>query len=169
MPLSFVALPQHLAGSCVTSLTYQGASPPSRGSGTNPAAIAQHNQQCTCRQHIYRASVRMAPPPLKHTRMQEPFGLVFVSMPSIIDPSVAPAGRHVVHAFTSDWVTAWQVRQPGQPAWYACSGALANRTPTGLVAGRCVQEERASWRARKRPELLTPTLLTGLERRGLRG
>jgi len=41
-------------------------------------------------------------------KLQEPFGLLFLSMPSLIDPSVAPAGKHVVHAFTSDWMDNWQ-------------------------------------------------------------
>lgn len=29
-------------------------------------------------------------------------------MPSLIDPSVAPPGHHVVHAFTADWIDNWQ-------------------------------------------------------------
>jgi len=41
-------------------------------------------------------------------KLEDPHGLVFVSMPSIIDPSVAPPGRHVVHAFTADFMDAWQ-------------------------------------------------------------
>jgi prolycopene isomerase len=31
-----------------------------------------------------------------------------------LDPSLAPAGRHIIHAFTPDWIDAWQVRRNQQ-------------------------------------------------------
>ena len=43
--------------------------------------------------------------------MEDPRGTLFVSMPSLLDPSLAPEGRHIVHASTPDWIDAWQVRQ----------------------------------------------------------
>ncbi len=39
-------------------------------------------------------------------------GTIFISMPSILDPSLAPEGRHVVHAFTADWVDNWTDLSP---------------------------------------------------------
>lgn len=41
-------------------------------------------------------------------RMEDARGVLFVSMPTLLDPSLAPEGHHIVHAFTPDWVDAWQ-------------------------------------------------------------
>lgn len=41
--------------------------------------------------------------------MEEPHGTVFVSIPSLLDASVAPDGCHVMHVFTPDWVDNWTV------------------------------------------------------------
>jgi prolycopene isomerase len=41
-------------------------------------------------------------------RMEDARGVLFVSMPTLLDPSLAPEGHHIVHAFTPDWVAAWQ-------------------------------------------------------------
>ncbi len=43
-------------------------------------------------------------------RMEEAHSTLFVSLPSLLDPSLAPPGKHVVHAFTPDWIENWQVR-----------------------------------------------------------
>ena len=45
-------------------------------------------------------------------RMQDPHGTLFVSIPSLLDPSLCPAGTHIVHMFTPDWMDNWQVRPP---------------------------------------------------------
>ncbi len=42
-------------------------------------------------------------------RMEEPFGTLFVSMPTLLDPSLAPPGTHIVHIFSPDWIENWQV------------------------------------------------------------
>ena len=34
-------------------------------------------------------------------------GTLFVSIPSVLDPTVAPEGHHLFHAFTPDWVEDW--------------------------------------------------------------
>ena len=31
-----------------------------------------------------------------------------------LDPSLAPEGRHIVHAFTPDWIDAWQDLSPAE-------------------------------------------------------
>nr|ANQ45191.1 putative chloroplast carotenoid isomerase precursor [Haematococcus lacustris] len=41
-------------------------------------------------------------------RMEDTHGTLFVSLPSVLDPSLAPAGQHIVHAFTPDWIEDWQ-------------------------------------------------------------
>ncbi len=33
-------------------------------------------------------------------RMEDSFGTVFVSIPTLLDPGLAPAGYHIIHAFT---------------------------------------------------------------------
>lgn len=35
-------------------------------------------------------------------------GPIFVSIPSVLDKSVAPAGRHVFHVFTPSWMDEWE-------------------------------------------------------------
>ena len=41
-------------------------------------------------------------------RLEDPRGTLFVSIPTVLDPSVAPEGKHIVHAFTPDWIENWQ-------------------------------------------------------------
>ena len=41
--------------------------------------------------------------------MEKPKGTLFVSIPSLLDPSLAPPGTHIFHAFTPDWIEAYQV------------------------------------------------------------
>ncbi|GAX80223.1 hypothetical protein CEUSTIGMA_g7661.t1 [Chlamydomonas eustigma] len=45
-------------------------------------------------------------------KMEEPRETIFLSMPSLLDPSLAPEGHHIVHAFTPDWIDAWQGLSP---------------------------------------------------------
>jgi len=50
-----------------------------------------------------------------------PQNLVLVSIPSLLDPSLAPPGCHVIHAYTpatEPWEV-WQGVQPGSPAYAA--------------------------------------------------
>ncbi len=46
--------------------------------------------------------------------MAEPGATVFVSIPTLLDSSLAPPGHHIVHAFTPSWVKDWQVRSQSQ-------------------------------------------------------
>lgn len=41
-------------------------------------------------------------------KMQDPHGTLFVSVPSLLDPSVCPEGTHGVHIFTPDWADNWK-------------------------------------------------------------
>lgn len=48
------------------------------------------------------------------TQMEEAHGTIFMSMPSLLDPTLAPDGCHVLHAFTPDWIDAWQGLEPDE-------------------------------------------------------
>ncbi|MBD3880759.1 carotene isomerase [Phormidium tenue FACHB-886] len=41
-------------------------------------------------------------------RMEEALGTIFVSIPTLLDPSLAPAGNHIIHAFTPCWIEDWR-------------------------------------------------------------
>ena len=41
-------------------------------------------------------------------------GVIFVSIPSLLDPSLAPEGRHIVHTFTMSEISAWSGLSPAQ-------------------------------------------------------
>jgi prolycopene isomerase len=44
--------------------------------------------------------------------MESEQGVVFVSIPTLLDPSLAPAGRHIVHTFTPSDIAAWTDLSP---------------------------------------------------------
>jgi prolycopene isomerase len=39
-------------------------------------------------------------------------GTIFVSLPSLLDPNLAPNGCHIIHAFTPSWLETWQGLSP---------------------------------------------------------
>jgi len=41
-------------------------------------------------------------------RMEAEAGTLFVSIPTLLDPELAPPGRHIIHAFTPSWMESWQ-------------------------------------------------------------
>jgi prolycopene isomerase len=45
--------------------------------------------------------------------MEAEQGTIFVSIPTLLDPSLAPAGHHIVHTFTPSAMEAWQGLAPG--------------------------------------------------------
>jgi len=47
-------------------------------------------------------------------KMEEPEGTIFVSIPTLLDPSLAPEGHHIVHTFTPDWIDRWQNLSPSE-------------------------------------------------------
>jgi len=59
-------------------------------------------------------------------------GTVFVSMPSLLDPSLAPAGHHIVHTFTPSSMEAWKRLSPA--AYRAKKQADADRLIARLEA-----------------------------------
>jgi prolycopene isomerase len=41
-------------------------------------------------------------------QMELPMGTIFVSIPTLLDPDLAPPGYHIVHTFTPSWLADWQ-------------------------------------------------------------
>ncbi|OUL20136.1 carotenoid isomerase [Nostoc sp. 106C] len=69
-------------------------------------------------------------------------GTVFVSIPTLLDPDLAPAGYHIIHAFTPDWIDNWQGMSESE---YEAS------------------KEAAAWRIIDRLEQIFPGLDAGLD------
>ena len=64
--------------------------------------------------------------------MEAEQGVVFVSMPTLLDPCWAPAGHHILHAFTPSAIEAWRELSP--TAYQAKKAADADRLIARLVA-----------------------------------
>ncbi|MFM7674364.1 MAG: carotenoid isomerase [Synechococcus sp.] len=45
-------------------------------------------------------------------QMEGEQGVIFVSIPTLLDPSLAPEGRHIVHTFTPSAIEAWRSLSP---------------------------------------------------------
>jgi len=45
-------------------------------------------------------------------KMEESQGTIFVSIPTLLDPSLAPPGHHIIHTFTPSWISQWQNLSP---------------------------------------------------------
>lgn len=41
-------------------------------------------------------------------KMEEAEGTIFVSIPTLLDPDLAPEGYHIIHTFTPSWMENWQ-------------------------------------------------------------
>lgn len=44
--------------------------------------------------------------------MEAEQGTIFVSIPTLLDPSLAPEGHHIIHTFTPSWIEQWQNLSP---------------------------------------------------------
>ena len=64
--------------------------------------------------------------------MEAELGTVFVSIPTLLDPSLAPPGRHIVHTFTPSSMEAWHGLGPS--AYRAKKQAAADRLIARLEA-----------------------------------
>merc|ERR1711963_770131 len=49
-------------------------------------------------------------------KLEDAHGTLFVSIPTLLDPSLSPDGTHIIHAFTPDYLDNWQ--QFSSPAEY---------------------------------------------------
>ncbi len=45
-------------------------------------------------------------------RMEAAEGTIFVSIPTLLDPDLAPPSRHIIHTFTPSWMEDWQGLSP---------------------------------------------------------
>ncbi|MGB0561606.1 MAG: carotenoid isomerase [Spirulinaceae cyanobacterium] len=45
-------------------------------------------------------------------KLEDPEGTIFVSIPTLLDPSLAPEGKHIIHTFTPSWIEDWQGLSP---------------------------------------------------------
>jgi prolycopene isomerase len=41
-------------------------------------------------------------------------GTIFVSIPTLLDPDLAPEGHHIIHTFTPSWISEWQDLSPSE-------------------------------------------------------
>ncbi|KAJ0765373.1 putative prolycopene isomerase [Helianthus annuus] len=41
--------------------------------------------------------------------LEEPYGSIFLSIPTMLDSSLAPKGRHILHIFTTSSIEDWQM------------------------------------------------------------
>ncbi len=64
--------------------------------------------------------------------MEAEQGVIFLSMPTLLDPSLAPAGRHILHTFTPSAMEDWQGLSPS--AYRAKKEADADRLIARLEA-----------------------------------
>ena len=77
--------------------------------------------------------------------MENPEGTIFVSIPTLLDPDLAPAGHHIIHTFTPSWIEDWQglSSQAYQEKKEVAASQLINRLEAiipGLSAGLNYQE-----------------------------
>ncbi len=49
-------------------------------------------------------------------QMEEEEGTIFVSIPTLLDPDLAPEGYHIIHSFTPSWLKDWQGLSPEEYA-----------------------------------------------------
>ena len=45
-------------------------------------------------------------------KMEEAEGTIFVSIPTLLDPDLAPKGYHIIHTFTPSWIDDWEQLSP---------------------------------------------------------
>ncbi|QLE57628.1 carotenoid isomerase [Nostoc sp. TCL26-01] len=74
--------------------------------------------------------------------MMKSEGTLFVSIPTLLDPDLAPEGYHIIHAFTPHWISDWQ--------------GLSTSEYEG-------QKETVAWRIIDRLEKIFPGLDAGLD------
>ncbi len=75
-------------------------------------------------------------------KMTASAGTIFVSIPTLLDPDLAPPGYHIIHAFTPHWIDDWQ----------------------GLSASEYeAKKEKAAWQIIDRLEEIFPGLDAGLD------
>ncbi len=49
-------------------------------------------------------------------KMESAHGTLFISIPTLLDPDLAPPNHHIIHAFTPSWMEDWRSLSPGNYA-----------------------------------------------------
>lgn len=62
--------------------------------------------------------------------LEAPYGTVFLSIPTVLDPSLAPQGHHILHIFTTAWMDDWEGLAPAE--YVAKKDAVADVIVTRL-------------------------------------
>ncbi len=64
--------------------------------------------------------------------MEKEQGTIFVSIPTLLDPSLAPKGYHIIHTFTPSYIKNWQGLSPQEyeQKKEKCAGQLIKRLET---------------------------------------
>lgn len=75
-------------------------------------------------------------------KMEDPSGTIFVSIPTLLDPELAPEGYHIIHTFTPHIIDEWEKLSP--PEYEA-------------------KKEEAAWKIIDRLETIFPGLDAGLD------
>ena len=78
-------------------------------------------------------------------KMENSEGTIFVSIPTLLDPSLAPPEHHIIHTFTPSWISEWQglSSQDYEAKKEAAAANLIDRLEAifpGLSAGLDYQE-----------------------------
>lgn len=66
------------------------------------------------------------------SKLEEPYQTIFMSIPTVLDSSLAPTGRHILHIFTTAWIDDWQGLSPAD--YEAKKEAVADKIVSRLEA-----------------------------------
>lgn len=69
--------------------------------------------------------------------LEAPYGTIFLSIPTVLDPSLAPPGHHILHIFTTAWMDDWEGLSPTEYAAKkdAVAGVIVARLEKTLFPG----------------------------------
>ncbi|KAH9626755.1 hypothetical protein KSS87_022069 [Heliosperma pusillum] len=70
--------------------------------------------------------------------LEKPYGSIFLSIPTVLDSSLAPQGHHILHIFTTSSIDDWQVGTPKTHRRYLARdngtyGPMPRAIPKGLL------------------------------------
>jgi prolycopene isomerase len=66
------------------------------------------------------------------SKLEDPYQTIFMSIPTVLDSSLAPPGRHILHIFTTAWIDDWQGLSPAD--YEAKKEAVADKIVSRLEA-----------------------------------
>ncbi|XP_039113864.1 prolycopene isomerase 1, chloroplastic isoform X3 [Dioscorea cayenensis subsp. rotundata] len=71
-------------------------------------------------------------------RLEKPYGSIFLSIPTVLDSTLAPKGHHILHIFTTSGIEDWEVGTPKTHRRYLARydgtyGPMPRSIPKGLL------------------------------------